>query len=52
VAAVSTEWRRIGGDRLGEWKRGDYDQCDRLQAACNDWLNEKNPEWQNPLACW
>ena len=36
----------------GEWKCGDYDHCDRLRAACNDWLTEKHPEWQNPLACW
>lgn len=36
----------------GEWKRGDYDHSDRLRASCKDWLDERHPEWKNPLACW
>lgn len=36
----------------GEWKEGDYHHCDRLQAACKDWLTATHAEWQNPLACW
>ena len=37
---------------VGEWKRGDYEQCDKLEATCKEWLNEKYPEWKNPLAYW
>lgn len=37
---------------LGEWKRPDYAEHDRLQKACTDWLDEKYPDWRNTFAYW
>ena len=36
----------------GEWEKGDYDHCGRLQDNCKNWLNNTHPEWQSPLAGW
>lgn len=36
----------------GEWKEGEYDHRDRMEAICNAWLNEKYPEWKSPLSYW
>jgi hypothetical protein len=36
----------------GEWKRGDYEHCDKLVATCKAWLGDTHPDWESPLACW
>ena len=36
----------------GEWKRGDYNHCERLHDACKSWLTDAHPDWNSPLAYW
>lgn len=36
----------------GEWKLRDFASCDRLEAACKAWRDERYPNWKDPFAYW
>ena len=42
----------MGTFAAGNWQKKDYDEQDRLEAVCKDWLKTNFPDWKNPLAHW
>lgn len=36
----------------GERGEGDFEKGDEMKGLCEHWLDEKHPDWRNPLAYW
>lgn len=37
---------------IGDYAERDWDTLDKLETTAKDWLNEKFPSWEDPLAHW
>jgi predicted metal-dependent phosphotriesterase family hydrolase len=37
---------------FGTYKRGDYDELERIEAEAKAWLTENYPDWKNRSAYW
>ena len=50
-AAVITDRGQVIAS-LGEHERNDYKASDAAAERCTAWLDERYPDWRNPLAYW